>query len=586
MKNVPAYIMAAQFRCMGTYEALVGAAPGALLTLELSFDLATSTFPAVPSYFNLPSQMRIEGVSVLDGGSGATVWIDDEPLEILQVYVRNAPSGTLAGATIGLRFAQSFYPYQDWGTRLICFAGGELSGTLYMAGFFDPGIPSGLPHVQSEPVNWECLAPNTLNDHYYQGIVPLGALNPSTGHVFPTPHHLMMLADPMLPGVSGHVYAPTDGILYRLVHRIILESKYGTGEPPYIVYNDFTLHLAATTQYDLILGHVHALASPAFMEEDIEGLAYGFGSADVPVSKAEFNEGNIPGLLDPFAMGYMSPSEETPNAFTKEVDIARPVASEAHLGSVGDYPLFDGSFKPQRNLGFGGVNYTQGNHFLASGYYALFDEPSLFADSPFLHTSTRNLQIQVQERLWRLQDSDHPPFGQVCYDKAGTLAGNWFRLGVEGEERTYPASQLAFVYDVFDPNRPLISIGDEDLWLWHPHKGQAVQPLVCAPAGVFDDGVYRAVTDDVVDPLWSAPLSLTNPGTPFVLAVSAYRTEMDYPVYGAIVVAADPAFADGSIRVQTFLCKDVPEIAGFVSDGEVLSEEWKGSASINAWYVR
>jgi hypothetical protein len=559
MINVPDWFVNAEFRCQGRYTVFYDAVKD---SESVKLHISDSTFPPLPFYLRMPSRLELVGLHMSDGGASAAVLADDQLIPELTVFVNEAPGGTLAGSTVGLSFAEPAYPFADWGTRLFYFAGTDQKGTFFGAGLLDPGLPSGLPTLSFEPVNWDCLIPNTFNDLKYQGIVPLGALNPSSGHVFPTSHHLMMVREGLPLGVTGDIYAPCDGLIHFLSHRIILSPKNGIQGPPFAAYHDFDFHLAGTTEYDVTFGHVHSLSSVVFRDDDIAGLAYDFDSGDVPVSYQKFVAGDIPGLPNPLWQGYELLDSGDEALFRKEVPLARAVSPGQHLGQVGAYSLFNAGAAPQRGFDFGGVNYTKANLFLSSDYYAEYDERTLFAESPLERIGTRQLLAQVTKRLWRVQDSVHPPFGQVCFDMAGTLSGNWFRLGAQGEARAYPENQLAFVYDVLHPKRPLISIGDSSLWLWQLKPDDLMWP---------DDGVYRVSGTAPLRELWHTSVELLSESLPLKLELAAFRTQQipaSQVMKGTILMAHSSTSESLVLKLQM-----IPEVfpeqpLGFLAEGE------------------
>jgi hypothetical protein len=83
-----------------------------------------------------------------------------------------------------------------------------------------------------------------------------------------------------------------------------------------------------------------------------------------------------------------------------------------------------------------------------------FVNPSRYTDSEMLHADaplkyyTEPLRSQLYARVQRLgADRD----GVINYDKAGTLAGNWYSQFGNGP--------LSFAYDTYDPSRPMVAIG-------------------------------------------------------------------------------------------------------------------------------
>jgi hypothetical protein len=83
---------------------------------------------------------------------------------------------------------------------------------------------------------------------------------------------------------------------------------------------------------------------------------------------------------------------------------------------------------------------------------------TLHAENPFKYFSDG-----VRASLYaKEQGTGAQPDGRIDFDRAGTLAGNWFLDGLSGTQSTLfesGAKQLAFVRDVTDPSSLRISIG-------------------------------------------------------------------------------------------------------------------------------
>jgi hypothetical protein len=139
------------------------------------------------------------------------------------------------------------------------------------------------------------------------------------------------------------------------------------------------------------------------------------------------------------------------------------------------------------------------NQLASPATYELVDERMLFAKSPLDRLAGKQLQQEVAGALWHKEGvPGDVPFGHVSFDRPQSISGNWFALGAAGAERGLAVNQLALVYDVWDPSRPLVSVGDETLRL----KSSGVE----VPGG---DRVYRVsawAEGGSIEGLWNAPL--------------------------------------------------------------------------------
>lgn len=83
-----------------------------------------------------------------------------------------------------------------------------------------------------------------------------------------------------------------------------------------------------------------------------------------------------------------------------------------------------------------------------------FVNPSRYTDGEMLHTDaplkyyTEPLRSQLYGKVQRLGAEKD---GTIDYDKAGTLAGNWYSQ--------FGNSPMSFAYDTYDPSVPMISTG-------------------------------------------------------------------------------------------------------------------------------
>jgi hypothetical protein len=455
--------------------------------------------------------MGLSGLVLTPGFATGKVTVGGVPLGGLEVFARQVAAGTLQGAVLGIKLKSVGYPFEQWGVRLVRFVGAPNHGVVKVAGLFElplpdagewnSALPVGLDYLEPKP---EMIQPPEAgqvddDDAKSRGIVPLGSLSPRTGHVLPSPHHNLVLALSALTGTGVTVVAPCSGIVHRIVHRIVLSSQDGQGTAPWVAYHDFAVHVASGPYYDVVVGHLHSLSGALLAEEELGSMAYELGMPDAPVSPEAFEEGQIPGIGIGALLGaYVLDSAKS--VYTAEFDTWRPVGAGQELGMAGGYALFPGDYKPENTVRWGAVDYSAGmNTFVSPAAYEVVDQRMLFAKSPLERLGGRQLENAVADAIWRKEGAAATePLGLVSYDRATTIAGNWFAAEATAEERALPSNQLALVYDVWDPERPLVSLGDEGLWLESP-----------GVVGLDEDGVYRVsawAEEGGVDSLWNRTL--------------------------------------------------------------------------------
>jgi len=90
---------------------------------------------------------------------------------------------------------------------------------------------------------------------------------------------------------------------------------------------------------------------------------------------------------------------------------------------------------------------------------ALYGQSSIHCDSPIKHF-TDDLKTQLYDRVRREgPDKD----GKICYDKKGTLAGNWIAENAPRDPYNtdnFDSYFVAFVYDNYYPTKMCISVGN------------------------------------------------------------------------------------------------------------------------------
>jgi hypothetical protein len=498
----------AKWRCEGSYKAQPGIDGG--LDVQMRFSRAGNTFPKVPFLLQWPEEMGLSGLVLTPGFATGKVTVGGGTLDGLEVFAEKVTSTWLPGAELGIRVKMADYPYVHWGARYLKFSGAPNQGTVQVVGAFDVALPSGGGLIAGLPVGIENLRPKPEapaqlgmpepDDEFSRGIIRLGAVSPTSGHVLPTPHHNLVLSDDVLQTEAVAVVAPCDGIIHRIVHRLVLAPQNGQPAGPlWIAYHDFAIHIASGPRYDVVIGHLHGLSPESFRPEDMESMAYSFGMQDIQVTPEGFTHGVVPGVPALRLAGSYA-LDGTKTVFSAEFDAWRPVTAGQPLGTAGGYASYALEGVPEHSLSFGAMDYRAPRNQLASpATYELVDERMLFAKSPLDRLAGKQLQQEVAGALWHKEGvPGDVPFGHVSFDRPQSISGNWFALGAAGAERGLAVNQLALVYDVWDPSRPLVSVGDETLRL----KSSGVE----VPGG---DGVYRVsawAEGGSIEGLWNAPL--------------------------------------------------------------------------------
>jgi hypothetical protein len=93
----------------------------------------------------------------------------------------------------------------------------------------------------------------------------------------------------------------------------------------------------------------------------------------------------------------------------------------------------------------------------------LYGLASLHCDSPIKHFP-KEMQRGLYAKVRRLGTEKD---GKICYDKKGTLAGNWIAKNAPGDPMKadhFDSYFVAFVYGNYDPSKMVISIGDDSFF--------------------------------------------------------------------------------------------------------------------------
>jgi len=147
-----------------------------------------------------------------------------------------------------------------------------------------------------------------------------------------------------------------------------------------------------------------------------------------------------------------------------------------------------------------------------------------------------------------------PLGGKVGYDKEGTLAGNWFQVGRDRNERNeYWTQNLSIVYDHIDDSQIRISFGD---FGGYPKafgvKGNTPDPKdVTKSSGVVKYELYKFDYHDSSGKVWDT-ISFVDG------LVSKNTSEMA----GVVLFELQ---ADGKLKMETFPGKSLEGVSGFTS---------------------
>jgi hypothetical protein len=93
----------------------------------------------------------------------------------------------------------------------------------------------------------------------------------------------------------------------------------------------------------------------------------------------------------------------------------------------------------------------------------LYGPSTIHCDSPFKHFP-ENMRKRLYAKVMRLGPQKD---GKICYDKKGTLAGNWISENAPGDPMKadhFGSYFVAFVYDIYDPSKMVISIGNDSFF--------------------------------------------------------------------------------------------------------------------------
>ena len=147
-----------------------------------------------------------------------------------------------------------------------------------------------------------------------------------------------------------------------------------------------------------------------------------------------------------------------------------------------------------------------------------------------------------------------PLGGKVGYDKEGTLAGNWFQVGRDRNERNeYWTQNLSIVYDHIDESQIRVSLGD---FGGYPKaygvKGNSPDPKdVTKSSGLTKYELLRPDYYDSSGKVWDT--------ISFVLNLVSKNTN---DMAGVVLFELQ---SDGKLKVETFPGKSADGVSGFTS---------------------
>lgn len=479
---------------------------------NLQIVLDESNFPLLPEYCHLPEYLNLQSVSFEGNLVKADLVLGDEGTIPFVLQQELGPQGTFDNGVFKLNINPYEWPARPSIILYFNFSFDSQPLDVHVAGLFACHLPveATEPQLSFRPTRLDHLeCPADPQPEIVSGAIPLGWVSPPSSHVFPTPHHGFCLNAQALSAVVPHtpVYAVADGVIWRVHHRV-LDATGGNG--PYTPYHDIALEVAATTTYGLRYGHLHAL-----------------------------NMSSVFKLIPaPYSDWLATPPGDLDFPHDKEYSVNIKVLSGQVLGWAGGYGALGVEYFPQLGFDLGGYNLLAPLPFVNADYFAENDARMLHCDSPLNYYPAPPDQLHCKKDvpiLWRLFVPGYPPVGQVCYDQPGTLAGAWF--GAAPKPGAEPIEdQLAFVYDVYDPQQAIVSIGDKDLRLlpdsvgslpqWGDGDGKwpATNPNTPQQENV-EYGVYRVI-DSSVGPngFFDVELASLEGGEPLLLEIKAERT--------------------------------------------------------------
>jgi hypothetical protein len=172
--------------------------------------------------------------------------------------------------------------------------------------------------------------------------------------------------------------------------------------------------------------------------------------------------------------------------------------------------------------------------------------------------------IKASQLALDLRKAD-PRGGKIDYDIDGKLVGNWFVEGTNGyqgiERDSYWRSHLSFVYNVFDPNHLMISIGTfngENDGYQFGVKGNIPDPKNVS----MGTGMVKYELVSSTDFFESSGKRVN----PFEKATDVVVENNDSHIAGVMLVQMTEK---RKIKVETFLGKTADQVTGFTNNPQI-----------------
>ena len=241
-----------------------------------------------------------------------------------------------------------------------------------------------------------------LNEDAYTTINPLGDLDPSGGHVFPTDHGAFWLTHSTGSTPVDDVKAPADGLIIEIF------SRQQSG------YEDYRVIIAHTNGFWSYMDHLSALDESILSQ-----------------------------------IGTINPGEEK-----RLRDSPITVTAGQIIGKTG------GSNGNQRSMSWGVLDESETLNYINTERYNRY----AFAVH-FIPYCQGDLKGELLGKIgsatpYNYQRTTEPLWGKVDFDESGKLVGNWFHEDVNPLDPMADFHyHLSFVYDMWDPSKIAIGIG-------------------------------------------------------------------------------------------------------------------------------
>jgi hypothetical protein len=515
---------------------------------QLATQLVADNFPRVPWQYNVPAALDIEeGFRARISYEWDTAWgafvmlldMGDGPLPFVALAGSNTagPPGS-AGIQIGETIWQLDY---DPDTQQEQQEGAGLGPNRYYLYFHaDPSVETSADGIEARgkflfvvEMGWplpnedtllkgldrfvtpfEFIKPKPPPDYIWEtwGVTPFGWTSMSA-HIVPAITHPIVALDeyvwhnveasdkkvrPAVSTPSVFVVAPCDCILFSIEGA----KRHGSGG----VYYDYTVRLALTPSYALVVFHLsllHTYEFPGFVMVSKDGIGSGkWGWPDWSTEEMGLGKDGFPAVIPPRVADRLH-NELGPLDYADNLNLWAAVGTLIRVprGTVlgwagGDLAewLEGGSFD-QGGFDLSGTNYAREASFVNPTRYP---DEFLQAESPLQHFTSSALNqyvgfehVSLFDLMRNLAGSDTQKktrgwWGRFCWENgkatSGYLIGNWF------EEETTPDNfmeedgrrQLSIAPDWEFPEQIDITIGNSALWLpieyvadgkWSPWPG-------------------------------------------------------------------------------------------------------------------